>query len=157
MYRDYDPDYPKRFCATCRGRGTIPRHFLQSDPCPDCGADSMTTTDKRAQLKLHPHYSDGRFKKERTVFGPEPKDRFGHEGLTYNYSDRLVQWDSSKHAAAWSKAQESRAPRDSALFLEVYLTAYYSKPVEVVHVVAGVNHSNGYPYWVVGWREAVAK
>lgn len=151
-----------RRCLTCSGLGKIPSNDPHSkrasEPCPACAnPDSLTTPDKQAPLKLHPHYSDERFKKERTVFGPEPKNSYGHEGLTYNYSDRLVQWDSSKHAAAWSKAQESRAPRDSASFLEVYLTAYYSKPIEVVHVVAGVNHSNGYPYWVVGWREKTAK
>ena len=115
--------------------------------------ESLTTLSKCAQLTLHPHYTDDRFRKERTVFGREPKNSAGHKGLTYSYSDRLVQWNSDKSAEAWSKAQESKAPRDSALFLEAYLSAYYSGPVEVIHVVAGVNHSNGYPYWVVGWRE----
>ncbi len=152
----------KRRCLTCGGLGTIPSdepyRQMASEPCPACAnPEPLTTLDRHAQLKLHPHYSDDRFRKERTVFGHEPTDSFGHKGLTYNYSDRLVQWDATKHGAAWSKAQESKAPRDSALFLEAYLSAYYSKPIEVVHVVAGVNHSNGYPYWVVGWREAVAK
>lgn len=121
---------------------------------PRYPAASLTTHDKRRALNLSPHYTDSRFDAERTVFGQEPFNRTGHAGLHYDYSDRLAQNDYTKNNASWTKAQEAGAPKNSAAFLEVYLTAYHNKPVEVVHVVAGVNRSSGYPYWVVGWRNA---
>jgi len=117
---------------------------------------SFTTDNKHEPLTLHPHYSNRHFEKPRTVFGPESADSSGHAGLNYNYSDRLQQWDYSKHSAAWQLANKSNATKDSAAFLEVYLTAYHGKPLEVVHVIAGVNHSNGYPWWCAGWRDAAA-
>lgn len=120
------------------------------------GAQSFTTDNKHEPLTLHPHYSNRHFDKPRTVFGPESESSSGHDGLNYNYSDRLQQWDYSKHSAAWERANKSNATKDSAEFLEVYLSAYHGKPVEVVHVMAGVNLSSGYPWWCAGWRDAAA-
>ena len=133
-------------------------HHLDRDQTFRLLARSLTTDDKREQLKLNPHYSDDRFNskvswKAQTVFGLEPEDRSGHPELHYVYSDRLEQWDYSKSQSAWQKALDARAPRDSAEFLEVYLATYFGKPLEVVHVMAGVNCSTGYSYWVAGYRE----
>ena len=119
-------------------------------------SQSFTTDNKHEPLTLHPHYSNRHFDKPRTVFGPESESSSGHDGLNYNYSDRLQQWDYSKHSAAWERANKSNATKDSAAFLEVYLSAYHGKPVEVVHVIAGVNLSSGYPWWCAGWRDAAA-
>ena len=118
------------------------------------GVQSLTTYNKHESLTLHPHYSNRYFERPRTVFGPESESSSGHKGLNYNYSDRLQQWNHSKHSASWEVANKSRAAKDSAEFLEVYLTAYHGKPVEVVHVMAGVNHSNGCPWWCAGWRDS---
>jgi len=116
-----------------------------------------STPDKDVPLNTDPHYSDDRFNnkvewKAQTVFGPPSDDR-GHPGLNYVYSDRLQQWDYAKSERARQAAMSSNAPKRSALFYEAYLSAYYGKPVELVHMMAGVNCSNGYPYWVAGYRD----
>ena len=118
--------------------------------------------DKRLALEIAPHYTNDRFTfavgyQPQTVFGDEAPDPCGHSGLTYDYSDRLVQWDNGKSEKAWYMATESGAPPKSAEFLERYLSAFHGKPVEVVHVMAGVNRSNGGSYWIAGWRERPAE
>ena len=118
-----------------------------------CVRAMSITTDRRGEpLELSPHYRDLRFGHEaRTVFGP---DGDLVRGLSYVYSDRLVQWDNNKADRAWQTALDSGATPKSADFIQAYLSAYYDRPVIVEHILAGVNVSNGYPYWVAGYREA---
>jgi len=106
--------------------------------------------EQRRDVPLYtcPHYTDKRFNQAQTVFGAE------EDNLHYDYSDRLVQWDSKKSAAAVDAANESGAVKRSAEWYEKYLTAYCEKPVELKHVLAGVNWGNGYPYTVFGYRFA---
>lgn len=105
----------------------------------------MSTFDRDCPLELRPHYSDDRFDEERAVFGQEEK------GLFYNYSDRLWQadWEKSKEAA--EAANASGATRDSATWLETWLSHWHGKKVDLKHVVSGVNKSNGHPYNVYGY------
>ena len=114
------------------------------------------TTDRRGEpLELSPHYRDLRFGHEaRTVFGPDRKPGDGVPGLSYVYSDRLVQWDGNKADRAWQTALDSGATPKSADFIQAYLSAYYDRPLIVDHILSGVNVSSGYPYWVAGYREA---
>ncbi len=105
-----------------------------------------TTFDKNAALETEPHYSDHRFKKERTVFGEAV------EGLHYDYSDRIWEWDRDKAKAAAKKANNSGADPRTCRWYEAYLSSFFEKPVEISHIVSGVNHSNGYPYCIFGYR-----
>lgn len=109
---------------------------------------SMTTHARDVPLELNPHYSDHRFD------GHEPLTVFGQEikGLFYNYSDRLFQADWRKDREAAFAANESGKVRNSAEWLEVYLTYYHGQPVCLYHVLAGVNRSNGYGYAVYGYK-----
>ncbi len=109
-----------------------------------------------------PHYSDMRFRKERTVY---LKTGYGLvRGLrvdlvkdaSYEYSDRLAERDFTRHKSAWEHAMANDLPDRSAHLYEAYLTAYFGEPVELLHVLVGVNVSNGYPYYIFGYR-TVAK
>lgn len=104
--------------------------------------------DRNTPLKLSPHYLHDMpmFEKEQVVFGKE------EEGLSWEYSDRLWEWDRDKAKASWEVANSAgHAPR-SANAIEAYLTAYFDKPVSLVCVISGVNRGNGYPYSVYGFK-----
>lgn len=97
-------------------------------------------------LYVMPHYTDRRFEREQTVFGKEA------DGLHYDYSDRIVQWDGDKADAAFGAAKASGKVQRSAEFYDVYLSEYFGRPTRVEHIIAGINRSNGYPYHVFGYR-----
>lgn len=94
---------------------------------------------------LYPHYTDKRFKEPQTVWGAE------EEGLTYEYSDRIRQWDYDKAKAA-SESASAKAQKDTAKWFTFYLSHYYDKPVVLRHIMAGFNVGNGYPYQIFGFR-----
>jgi hypothetical protein len=102
---------------------------------------------------IAPHYTNEYYKEARTVYLANGK-RLNSEGYVkgaeYNYSDRLWQWDWDKANQAWEVARAKELPRDSAALHEAYLTAYYGKELELVHIMAGFNWSSGYPYQVYG-------
>lgn len=112
------------------------------------------TTDRRVPLETYPHYSDERFSngRARTVFGRVPDGAEYIRGLEYVYDDRMRQWDYAKHERAWKEAETLALPNRSADLYEAYLSAYFGEPVSLLHVLAGVNVSNGYPYVVFGYR-----
>lgn len=104
-----------------------------------------------------PHYSRDaeRLKRhggEFTIFGAP------QEGLKYDYSDHLANWDRDKSARSYAAAVEkyplSPPPykKVSVELVQEYLSLYFGEPVEVMHIVSGVNMSNGYPYQVFGYR-----
>ncbi len=107
---------------------------------------TVKTFDKSATLNLSPHYTDGRFAKEQTVFGECHKD------IEYEYSDRLVQWDYSAHERANKIANEKVTNSNTAAWVEAYLSEYFQRPIEILHIISGVNRSNGYPYNVFGFK-----
>lgn len=109
-----------------------------------------TTHDKTTPLHTNPHYTDDRFNREQTVFGKPSKSPYGHGHLEYNYSDRLWQWDYDKSKRSSEIASASSAPLKSCLWYEAYLSAYFSRPVTIEHIIAGVNHSNGFAYCIFG-------
>ena len=76
------------------------------------------------------------------------------EGLHYDYSDRLFQWNPEKSEVASNEANNSGRVKGSAEWYEKYLSVYCEEPVELKHVLAGVNLSDGYPYIVFGYRFA---
>lgn len=96
-----------------------------------------------------PHYSNPVWKEPQTVFGREAR------GLEYVYDDRLMQWDWD----AWNRGREAAdqvATKRTAAWWEACLSAYHGYPVELVHAQAGVNWSNGFPYYVLGFRKTAA-
>lgn len=113
-----------------------------------------TTMNKDVPLLTNPHYTDDRFAsgKTHTVFGKDPGSDFGHKGLEYVYSDRLWQWDYSKAQEAAEVANESDYVARSCNWYEAYLSHYLDEPVEIHHIVSGVNVSNGYSYFVLGYK-----
>jgi len=110
--------------------------------------DIYRSNDKNEKLQLHPHYRDPRFanKSAQIVFGSREPN------LKYVYDDRLQQWNYEKYKSSWKKAINSGKTKDSCAFLEIYLSAYFDKPIEIKCVLAGVNWSNGYEYWVAGYK-----
>lgn len=106
----------------------------------------QTTHDKQAVLHDNPHYTDHRFDQEQTIFGAEKS------GLNYDYSDRFWQWDYDKAKRSAATASASEAPHTAAWY-ERYLSEFFGKPVELCHIIAGVNKSNGYSYLVFGYKD----
>lgn len=90
---------------------------------------------------------------EFTIYGKK------EDGLQYEYSDRLHEWDREKSARCWASAKEkfpfSPPPYNepSVEMIQEYLSLYIGRPLKVAHIVSGVNGSNGYPYQVFGYRE----
>lgn len=122
----------------------------------------------------NPHYS-----RRAHHFGPVDKDglpvtktkqsypySYGeyvvHRGGDYRtatnavYSDRLYQWDSSKHEQACKDAFSQRSGSFSQQpFHEVqkYLSLYFGlDDLQLLLVCEGCNVSSGYPYWVFWYR-----
>jgi hypothetical protein len=100
----------------------------------------QTTFNKDEILNTSPHYTDKRFDRPQTVFGQKC------EGLKYDYSDRLWQWDQDKSEAAGQTANASGAIPKSCRWYEEYLSAYFSRPIEIKHILVVLNHSNRCPY-----------
>lgn len=103
--------------------------------------------DKNSIINDNPHYSDEDFKnKEQTIFGKK------EENLHCVYSDRLWQWDYEKSELA-SKIANKKAKLHTCTYYEIYLSEYYNKPIEIKHIIAGVNRASGYPYLVFEYIE----
>jgi len=99
-----------------------------------------------------PHYSDERFARgrEHTLFGATSK------GLTYEYSDRLWQWDYDKaqRSSGWATSDHPWARNGSPAWWEIYLSAYFDRPwLSLRHIIGGVNVSSGYEYYIFGFRD----
>ena len=104
-------------------------------------------TDKNRKIPAHllrPHCTRDH-RREKVVFGKE------EEGLAWLYSDRASQEGDTKKAA--SVANE-KAPKDTALWYEEYLSALFGKPVTLHCIVSGCNSGNGWDYRVYGYRKA---
>jgi len=82
---------------------------------------------------------------EKTIYGKEKKN------LEYVYDDRLREWDYAAHEKAREKANKTRTPHTSEWYKK-YLSSYYKEPIELCHILIGVNVSNGYDYKVFGFR-----
>lgn len=109
---------------------------------------------------LMPHYTDMRFQRARTVYLDAAYKLNNEEYPTvpkgvkvgYDYSDRLWQWNWTKANTTRKQANEQHAAHDTAACLETWLRLYFDKPnLKLIHVLAGFNVSNGYPYQVFGY------
>lgn len=115
------------------------------------GAAYCAEQSRTAPLRdLMPHYSDNRFRDEQTIFGAAD----GQE-LSYDYSDRLFQWyGNEKMLAASDAATRAGHAKHSADWFSAWVSHAHGYQVQVLHVVAGVNRGNGYPYFVLGHKRA---
>ena len=116
---------------------------------------------KKLPLNTHPHYTESAFCKGggKTVFCSEPENliqRYGTEmidKMAYVYLDRIYEWDRDKADTAFYAAQQSEHQRRSANWYEIFLSEYFDKDVEIVHIISGVQLMNGYPWCALGYRE----
>lgn len=127
------------------------------------GRDPLITSDRTRLLDVYPHYSDPRFfdpegkyaRIERHVFladGHKLEDLnfyIGVKGAAYDYSDRLFYCVSNSHKKAEIHADSCGFNRKTAAWFEDYLCGYFGRPVELVHIVVGID-SRGWPYQVFG-------
>jgi len=113
--------------------------------------DRHQTFCRKSELHYYPHYTDHYYKEARTIFGEK------EDGLSYDYSDRLQQWDFKKSQRAWEFAKDSSETPCSADFYQKYLSAYYDRKIILVHVMAGCNLASGYPYQVFGYKHLLEK
>lgn len=120
-------------------------------------------SDKTQQIDsrlISPHYTDETFRREKTVFlaaGYKLKNSNGYnsvacDGIEYNYDDRIRQWDYDKSDVCWKQIRETYDRFNSAEIHEQYLRLFFDDPdLNLVHIITGVNHSNGYYYRVYGY------
>jgi hypothetical protein len=73
------------------------------------------------------------------------------EGLSWDYSDRLWQWDSDKAKKSAELARQKFTPR-TANYYQEYLCQYFDEKIVLNCIIAGVNVSNGYSYLVFGYK-----
>lgn len=105
----------------------------------------ISTDRKDVVLNTLPHYTDIRFKEAQSVFGEEV------ENISYDYSDRLAQWDFKKHERAIKAANDSGLSPRTCLWYEKYLSVYFDREIEIHHILAGWNWATGYSYQVFGY------
>ena len=115
-------------------------------------------TDKTKQLPFA-HYSNPYYKVPRTEYCSEPDkletNEFGavrHPDCLYTYSDHLERWNNDLSEHATIAANDSCKPKNTPAWIEEYLSHYYGKKVDLVHVLQGVNLSDGHPYRIYGTR-----
>lgn len=105
------------------------------------------TSSKTAQLE-YAHYTDDRFKRAQLVYlGCSPDEL---KSLSWDYSDRIYQWDYQKAndaAAIASKSHQSR----TAAWAEAFVAHCYDDKVELKAIATGFNLSDGYDYFVYGY------
>lgn len=93
----------------------------------------------------NPHYTKKHFRQAQTIWGEESKD------LDYAHSDCILQWDYNKAQEAQEVATQKAKPKTARWYQE-YLAAYFDKPVELRHILAGVDPGNGLSYRIYGYK-----
>lgn len=123
------------------------------------------TKDYNAEINASPHYTDKRYRHGLTEFCLYPErlveceESFLIPGLTYEYSDRLSEWNRQKFREAVNHAKSvlNVADKDwratsTANYFQEMLRYYYDNPnLQLIHIIAGYNWSNGYPYLIYGF------
>ena len=132
----------------------------QYDPYTIRAFRRSAETNPRYPIFVSPHYSDPTYREPQTTYLADGVKEEGSgfpvvAGLSYDYDDRLRQWDYRKFEASARAADDGGAMKASADWFSAFISRYHGRDLEVVHVIAGVNVSNGYPYYVLGHREKV--
>lgn len=104
----------------------------------------MATKDKNEKICTYISYRQPvEVQRGVTVFGQQSDDFF------YNYSDRLEceRWNTARDQAAGQIGN-----RECAAFFELALKLYHdAEVVDLRHIVAGCNLSNGFPWLCFGY------
>jgi hypothetical protein len=106
----------------------------------------MPIFNEDAILDTYTNWADEQAKKERTIFGQK------EEGLFYNYSDRLLDWDYSKTRRAEEYAELVAHPKTAKYFKAMLSYFHDGAVIDLRHIMAGCNRSNGHPYLVYGYK-----
>lgn len=69
------------------------------------------------------------------------------------YSDRMVQWDSNLYEECRKKHDLKNYVGATRQQLNGFMSDYLKKPVQVLFLAEGCNQSNGYPVWLLGFKE----
>ena len=69
------------------------------------------------------------------------------------YSDRLHQWSSEAWDRAWKAVGSKRFDQFTDADANKFMSAYYEKPIKVTALAEGCNVGNGYPYWILWFRD----
>lgn len=122
---------------------------------------SEETIDTRPIANLRPHYTNEHYKTPRTVWLAKGCKTSGSndtvKGAKYNSSDRIWQWNWNK-AHDLSESIDPELNRASPAYIQEFLRRFFDKPhLTLVHVMAGFNLINGYPYQVCGYIEVGEK
>lgn len=119
---------------------------LDFDPYDPWGShvDSKWVDPTRTDEKWTHPYSYSEF----YIFGRSVK------GDGADYSDRLWQWNYEKADRLWKEHVGCRWDQASAAQLSAFMSAYHGRPLRVTALAEGCNIGNGYPYWIVWYRDA---
>ncbi len=114
--------------------------------------------DTQPIANLDPHYTNSHYREPRTVWiakGYKANGRNGtvnQSGVGYDYSDRIWQWNWEK-ARSLTETIDASLDRRSPAFIQEFLRGFFDdQTIELVHVMAGFNPSNGYSYRVYGYK-----
>ena len=72
------------------------------------------------------------------------------------YSDRMMSWDWDKFHESMKQVWEKHGhyfDGDDPKDVEKFLSLYNDKPVKLTAILKGCNLSNGYPYFIFGYKE----
>jgi hypothetical protein len=94
----------------------------------------------------YPHYSDRSWDTAQVMFGKEEK------GLTWEYSDRLWQWDHKKSQESYSMAGETHGLHTPAYYQEYLRLFYDDAKLQLKCIKGGTNSSSGFAYYVFGFK-----
>lgn len=86
-------------------------------------------------------------------------DRKSTEGCNAVYDDRMRQWDYDKFRDAKLFAYGSQngdywMRYASPHQMSDFMSRYYNRPIRVYGLAEGCRQDNGYPYWIVYFKEA---
>lgn len=97
-------------------------------------------------LDTYTNWNSQQADKERTIFGAK------ENGLFYNYSDRLDGWDYEKARRGNEYAALVATPKTARFYAAMLSYFHDGAEVELRHIIAGCNRSNGFPYLVYGYK-----
>ena len=101
-----------------------------------------------------PHYIDSNYKNVQLLYLKDGDQSHLSSGLEWVYSDRVYQWDRAKADKANAIALKGTS-YPSVRYMRAFIREFYDNKYECVAVAGGVNHSNGYEYFVFGLKGIV--
>ena len=100
-----------------------------------------------------PHYSDNNYKNVQLLYLKGGDQSHLLNGMVeWVYSDRVYQWDREKAEKANAIALKGTS-YPSVRYMTAFIREFYDNKYECVAVAGGVNHSNGYEYFVFGMKK----